>query len=269
MSNRVEYSSPVAPSATPSGSIWGQMPMEDIILHGRGYHYFNDFIDTPTFSGTTAQVGIKPFLDTGTTLQGIPTEVGGVLQASCADGTDEDQVSFQVGDTTAAYAKISSTAGKKLAFEYRVRIDSAAIADHNFFVGLVEEGSSADSFMTDATGALADKDLIGFRTLAASPSELDTVYKKAGQTIVEVDDNVTTLALATWYKLGLVFDPTDSAKALKYYVDGVEVASAPATVLDDATFPDGEEMALLFCVKATAAAVKTMSIDWVKFAQVR
>lgn len=270
MSNRVEYSSPVAPSAIPSGSIWGQMPMEDIILHGRGKYYYNDFtVDAPTFASATAQLGMITYQDTGVTVAPLATDDNGVLQIAGADA-DNDEGSIQFGVTTAVYAKIASTGGKKLAFEMRVKNNSAALTDSAFFCGLAEEASAVADILVNNTGALkTTADFIGFRTLCASPSELDTIYQKASQTAVEPDDNVTTVVADTWMKLGLVFDPTDSAKAIRYYVDGVEVASVAASALDDATFPDGEEMALLVALKAGEAVEKKFAIDWVKFAQVK
>jgi hypothetical protein len=152
----------------------------------------------------------------------------------------------------------------------RVKNNSAALTDSAFFCGLAEEGTAIDQILVTDTGALkTTADFIGFRTLCASPSEIDAVYLKASQGVVEVDDNAATLVRDTWTKLGLLFDPSNSAKALRYFVDGVEVASAAATVLDDATFPDGEEMAMLIALKAGEAVEKKLAIDWVKFAQVK
>ena len=268
MSNRVEYSSPVALSNVPSGAIWQNMPMDDIIIHGRGRHYFNDFdVYAPTFATATAQCGMITYQDTGVTVKPIATDFNGVLEIAGADA-DNDEGSIQFGVTTAVYAKIASTAGKKLAFEMRVKNNSAALTDSAFFVGLAEEGTAIADILVNDTGVLkTTADFIGFRTLCASPSELDTIYQKASQTPVEPDDNITTLVAGTWYKLGLLFDPSNAAKAIRYFVDGVEVASVAASALDDATFPDGEEMAMLVALKAGEAVEKKLHIDWVKFAQ--
>ncbi len=270
MSNRVEYSSPVAPSDAPSGAIWGEIPLEDIILHGRGRYYYNDFtVDSPTFASATAQNGMITYQDTGVTIKPIATDYNGVLEIAGADA-DNDEGSIQFGVTTAVYAKIASTGGKKMAFEMRISPTTATLTDTAFFAGLAEEGSAIADILVNDTGALkTTADFIGFRTLCASATELDTVYQKASQTLVEPDDNVETLVTGTWYKLGLLFDPTNTAKAIRYFVDGEEVASVAASALDDATFPDGEEMALLVAIKAGEAVEKKFKIDWVRFAQVR
>ncbi len=273
MSNRVEYSSPVAPSSAPSGAIWGQMPLEDIILHGRGRYYYNDFtVNAPTFASATAQDGMITYQDTGVTIKPIATDENGVLQIAGADASN-DEGSIQFGVTTAVYAKVASTSGKKMAFEMRVKNNGSALTDAAFFCGLAEEASAVADILVDSTGVLkTTADFLGFRTLCASPSEIDTIYQKASQTPVEPDDNAGTLVLDTWIKLGLVFDPTDSAKAIRYYIDGVEVASVAASALDDATFPDGEEMALLVATKkgdSSTTVEKKFAIDWVRFAQVK
>ena len=274
MSNRVEYSSPVAPSSAPSGAIWGQMPLEDIILHGRGRYYSNDFlVETPaSFSSNTPLNGMHTYQDSGVTMAPLATDENGVLQIAGADASN-DEGSIQFGSTTVVYAKVASTGGKKLAFEVRVKNNGSALTDAAFFCGLAQEASAIADILVDSTGALkTTADFIGLRTLCASPSEIDAVYLKASGGVVEVDDNVGTLVLDTWVKLGYVFDPSDSAKAHRYYVDGVEVASAPLSVTDDATFPDGEEMALLIATKkgdSSTTVEKKFAIDWVRFAQVK
>lgn len=272
MSNRVEYSSPVAPTSAPSGAIWGQMPMEDIILHGRGRYYFNDFgVGTPaSFTSNTPLIGMHTYQDTGATIAPLVTDENGVLQLTTVDALDNDEASIQFGGNKTVYAKIASTGSKKLAFEMRVKNNSAALTDSAFFCGLAEEGTAIADILVNDTGALkTTADFIGWRTLCASPSELDAVYLKASGGVIEVDDNAATLVIDTWTQLGYVFDPDNSAKAHKWYVDGVEKASAAFSVTDDTTFPDGEEMALLIALKAGEAVAKKFAVDWVKFAQVK
>ena len=81
-----------------------------------------------------------------------------------------------------------------------------------FFIGLADQAAAAADFMTDNDGAIeSDEDVIGFRTLAATPTELDALYQTANATLVESDGNCATLAASTttgWRLLGLKFHGT-------------------------------------------------------------
>jgi hypothetical protein len=91
---------------------------------------------------------------------------------------------------------------------------------------------------------------------------LKFAYKKAGQTAVAVA-TAATIAAATWYKVGFVYDPGEvPARRIKYFVDNVEGTTyVTETNIATATFPDGEEMSPIFGVK-NVTDIMVQDLDW-------
>lgn len=244
----------------PSPAIWADCDVLEIIRNpGTGYHFFDDFLNPPTFASATSQSGYITYQDTGVTIKGLATEVGGVLQIAGADA-DNDEGSITTGANIAGMVKIASASGKKLWFEARVRFP--VITDWAMFIGLAEEGLAAADTLTDDTGATASKDLVGFRILTADPDGVDAIHRKAGQAEVVVLEEAQVAVAATWYKFGFKYEPNAGGTngTLRYFVDGVEVANI--TDVSITTFPDGEELALLLAIKTGAAVEKKYDMDW-------
>ena len=183
------------------------------------------------------------------------SSIGGVYVVT-TDGDDNDETTLTRAPV-AGNVKITVDSGSPVAFEARVKI--VEVADLAVFIGLTEEGLGAD-LMTDDDGIMADKDHVGFHILTATPTEIDAIYRKDGQTAVEVDGDTYT-SDAGWHRYGFNFDGAD---VLKYYVDGDEVCSA---TINTTTFPSGEELGFTIGIKTGEAVVKTYHIDWWDVAQ--
>lgn len=201
--------------------------------------------------------GMRSYEDTGGAITPVETTVGGVIKFTTA-ATDNNEVWLCNGGAKGAICKISESGHKRVRFEARVSFGQ--VTAHNWFVGLSEEGLAAANTITDA-GALADKDLIGFAVLEADPGNISCVIRKSGQAVVTVLAAAQAITADTFYKLGFVYDPK-ATKRIRWYVDGVEVASSDSAVIAAATFPDDEELGVLFGGKTGAAADKSMSLDW-------
>jgi len=235
-----------------------------------GYFFTDDFLNTPSLSSDADTAKYAAYIDTGATITQLATEVGGVCRI-VTDTTDEDEAWITTGGNSAGMGVISDTAGadKKLWFEARIRTSN--IADHCIFCGMAEEGLAGADTMVDATGVLkTTADFIGFRTLPGSPATLNFVYQKASQAIQTVITTAQTLVAATWYRVGFKYDPAeDTSKRIKIYVDGTEQTTyVTGTNIAAATFPDGEELALLLGKKSTTGGANSLDIDWWQFAQV-
>lgn len=242
----------------PSGAIWGKCDVLGMIEDpNKGFHFFEDFLNAPVFASATSQNGFITYQDTGVTIKGLATEVGGVLQIAGADA-DNDEGSIQTGGGNAGMVKFNSSAPKKIWFETRIRVSS--VDQVSIFAGLAEEGAAAANLMVDDTGVLVTtKDFVGFRTLVASPAAIDAVYQKGSQTLSTSAD-VDTLVADTWVKLGFYFNGSE----LKFYIDGELVRTVSDISLT--TFPDGEELAPLVALKASVASEKKLDIDWIRVA---
>ena len=233
----------------PSPRIWSDMPMvQSDWEYGQLARVRDDFCNFGTDEG-----GWYDYTDTGNTVTQLATEEGGVVRLSL-DATDNDESWLISGNNTAGFMKI--TAGKKFAFEARVRVNQ--IVDQALFVGLCEEAFAASDGFTDDSGVLADKDYIGFRVLTAAPAGLDTATRTSGdaaETVIQ--DGAQTLVAGTWYKLGMKCDGT----TITFYVDGVALGTTTTTA--GTGVPDGEELAVAFGLKNGTAAARTMDVDWV------
>lgn len=211
-------------------------------------------------SYTTGPSGYGVYGDVGASLTCRPVK-GGVVRLA-TDGTDNDEVWLTSGGNTGTIGAITSGSSDKVIFEAKVKFSSITTASK--FVGLGEEGLAAADTLSDA-GDLASKDLIGFHVNEDDADALTFVYRKAGQALQTVLTYDTALAADTWYNLGFVFDPdADAAKRLKIYINNAEQTTyVTATQIAAATFPSGEELAVLVGHKNSSAAANTTDVDLV------
>lgn len=267
LGSTVEYTGPS--TSGPSNLIWNRVP--DGFHEGKGgLIYFCDF--KAWFGTVAANVGAydsdagpwRSYEDTGGSVAALETAVGGVLKIT-TDTTDNDSIALSPGSATNVIAKITSGDTGFVAFEARIRANQAAA--QNFFVGLSEEGCAVTDFITDS-GALADKDLIGFACLEDDAGYIDAVYRKAGQTAQTTISQASAVTAAGWKKVGFVYDarfPTD--RRIRFYIDGVEQSTyVTSTNIAAATFPSGEELNLILAVGNSTTSAVRLDVDWVKLA---
>lgn len=250
-----------------SSDLWWDCPIREL-MHGfkDGTFHFNDFHDfggTVTSNVGTYSRGLKSYEDTGDVLSVIATETTGVLKLAIA-ATNNNESWITTGNNTGVLGKVTSLSGKRVWCEQRVKLGS--ILTQNLFIGAGEEGLAAAETITDA-GALASKDLIGFQVLEDDPGYFDTVYRKAGQTAQVVKNQAQAITADTYYKLGWKYtgpnkDLERGGERLEYWVNGVKLADyVTAAQIAAATFPTGEELALLFGGK-NANAANNHYLDW-------
>jgi len=233
-------------------------------------HFFDDFENFATHISDQNTQQYASYIDTGVTIQQLATidlsegEMG-VIEVAGNDA-DNDEGVLQAGGSTGVQVKISDTAGEDFMVVMEARMKKASIADNAlaFFLGLAEEGLTAAEALVDDTGAVPDKDLIGFSCQHDNGELVDTVYRKSGGALQTVGTSVDTLVADTWVKLGLVYNPrARSADRIKFYVNGKEQGDkVTGTNIAAATFPDGEELSLLLATKVGAAAESKFQMDW-------
>lgn len=254
----------------PSNELWSDCPWMEIDAGTvDGVAWYDDFttFGTLTAGGTLSTGRWTAVADTGGTVTALLTDPKGVI-AMTTDTTDEDEIYLMSGNNLFGTAVIPSTGGGNLWFEARVKVSTVTDGQLGFFIGLTEEAIVADQIV-DATGALASKDCIGFHVAAASGSACNWVYRKAGQTQQTALASAATLVADTYVKLGFKFlASNNSTKRIICYVDGVEKTTyITAANIAASTFPSGEEMLVSCLMKSMTAAAKTVSLDWVRFAQ--
>jgi hypothetical protein len=251
-------------SVGPSRNLWQKCPWDQIIRDPNiGYAFWDDFLNFGTHVSDQDVQQYSSYIDTGVTIKQLATEVGGVIEVAGNDA-DNDEGSISTGGNSGVMGKVTASSGKPLWFEARVK--KASIADNAlaFFIGMSEEGLAAADTLANDTGEVASKDFIGFQTLHAEGETILGIYRKAGQNKGTVTGATATLVADTYIKVGFYFD---GFSTLTYYINGLPVGTV--TDISAATFPNDEELALLWATKVGAAAESKAQIDWWRFAQKR
>lgn len=233
--------------------------------------FFIDFADFGVMASATSQGGFITYQDTGVTIQPGPAvdnsegEFGMVEVAG--NDADNDEGHLEMGAGTSGLVRIDPTVSERAVVAAEFRFKKASVADNALAValGLGEPGFAAADALVDDTGALADKDFIGFQTLHASGEEIDTIYRISGGSVVQIKDNAGTMVADTWIKLGLVYDPNGATnKKIKMFIDGVELGDSvtDAIIAAGTAFPTDEELTPVMLLKVGAAAESKGQLDW-------
>lgn len=256
----------------PSPAIWADFDKADLLRPGLSNHVFDDF------TNVVSDVSLY-YHSNGNTWKTIEDSGSVVAQSATAgrigaltltmDNTDNDEIYMQFGSATGNLFKLDASSGTKFWYECRFKVSVVTDSTYDLIVGLAEEGAAAADAITDAD-AYVDKDFIGFRVPAADGNGLDFFWKKSGQTEVELIADAATLVADTYVKVGFVFDPdAPTTKRIKVYVDGVESNTyGTYTQMAAATFPSGEELTPFFAIKAASGAIRVLTLDWVRAAQI-
>lgn len=268
MSNLIRY--PGLATREPSPAIFGDRLARCLANPGKGIAFFDDFTDLKQLaSGNTGQYA--SYQDTGVTIKGSPVVSiangqAGVLEVAGNDATN-DEGSIIVGGNAGAAFKITDDSGeaRPVMFEARVKKASVDNTGTGFLLGLIEEGMAVADAMVDNTLEIASKDFVGWQCLAADGDAAAAIYRKAGQAKATVAASSAALVADTWIKLGFVYDPSfPTDKRIKFFVNGVEIPYyVTGANIAGATFPDGEELTLIFATKnALTNTESKLYLDW-------
>lgn len=246
---------------------WESCPI-DLIQKGAvdGFYYFNDFngnyvlANNKTVQHLDSGVAGYTAATAGTTISMPADEPTGVAILNSTTTTEDAGISALGGLNTAGQVLLT---GRKTWIEGRVKVgpDAAGKDDVAAFFGLAEEALTAAGGVLAATGAMTDKDYLGFlHTLA--DEKWDGVYNTAGggAAVIHAADAHASVA-DTYVKLGIYCDGT----SVYFFVNGVQVGTALA--LTAAEVPDDQEMAFYFVHMNVGGDTSEAGIDWVGIAQ--
>lgn len=242
------------------------------------FGFFDDFMSFQAATLDGPYLMLETGGDGGITVEQVAdtSERKGIVALTMDAGTNEDEAVLQWGRGLGAPFKL---ADKDLAFECCIAVSAITASKWSIGVGLGEVGMGAtDALFADTTGALADKNFLGFVKLYAEAGVFDGAYKADGQTYqdgatkTKLNALATFTASATTYKK-LGFRYRAHPKTVEWYVDGVmpggltAPARLTATEIDAATFPDDVFLAPIIGAKGTTAAALTINMDWWACAQ--
>ena len=238
---------------------------------------FGFFDDFHTFNATTLVGPYANLLSAGCTaaLAADTATEKGVLALSLDGNAANDEAVLKWGGTLSAPFKL---ADKDLCFECRLAVSAITAAKWSWAVGLGQADMiTTDLLFVDTTGALADKNFLGFNHLQAEGAAVDGAYKADGQTYQNGAtktklDSLHTAVATEYVKLG--FRYRAHPKTVEFFVNGavpggnITPARLTATEIDAATFPDDVFLAPFIGVKDIAGnAALTISVDWWACAQ--
>jgi hypothetical protein len=257
----------------PTPAIWSRIPGGDLNVRqpvGDDFEYFQ-LQAAGKYHGAMPYTG---YIDTSNTIAQLATGGNLGICQLLTDATDNDEVWLQPGSASSVLGSINHASGTRglVAFECRFRVGSVADDVTAIFLGLAEEALAAADTKADNTGAMADKDYIGFNSVhtnsgtTGTNAKLTFVYNEAsGAGPITAIANVQTMVAATWYKVGFCYDPNAQAdKRITIYVDGVEQSTyvTDTAITTSTNFPDGEELAPLMGMKNGSGAIGSLDLDW-------
>lgn len=242
-----------------------------------GNSAFGFFDDFHTFNATSLDGPYMNLLTTGCTaaLAADTASAKGVLALAVdATGANDEAVIKWGGLASAPFL----LADNDLAFECRLAISAITAAKWSVAVGLGEANMIVtDGLFVDTTGALADRNFLGFSKLLAETNAFDGAYRADGQTYQDGSTNTRLDRLHlgvvnTYVKLGFRYH--SHPKLLEWYVNGqvpggnIAPARLTAAQIDAATFPDDAFLAPIIGIKSVAGdAVLAVNVDWWACAQ--
>lgn len=253
---------------SPSGSSY-QSPSGN-----QAFGFFDDFL---TFNATSLVGPYMNLLSAGCTaaLAADTATEKGVLALSIDGNAANDEAVIKWGGLLSAPFKL---ADKDLAFEARLSVSAITAAKWSWFIGLGQADMiTTDLMFVDSTGAMADKNFLGYSHLQAEGAAIDGAYKVNGQTYQDgaVKTKLDTLHSAvanTYVKLGFRYH--SNPRSVEWYVNGnvpggnITPARITASEIAAATFPKTSFLAPFIGIKDIAGnAALTVNVDWWACAQ--
>lgn len=209
----------------PSRAPWGNVGIFDPTIW---HSYTNDF-DAYTSAGwTVTTVGTTP-------TAALQNGDGGLLLLSTTAGATDSIFLDKVGESFAI------TAGKRAAFKTRIQMSDATNSD--ILVGLQ---------VTDTTPLDATDGIYFYKATGATSM---SVFFRKDATTGSTSAVVGSMANATWVNLAWYFD---GKSTLNYYLNDVQVGALSTT-----GFVPDTTMTISFGIKNGAAAIKTMTLDYI------
>jgi len=176
---------------------------------------------------------------------------------------------FATADNEAAEVQwpacpITSSGGQPWAIEARFKVSLIDNTKGGAFLGLMAGDTALAGDLIADGGTLADVGSIGFQWKEGDGDILDAVYDKASQTQNEHDDDWHTLVADTYVTVGLYYNGTTIAMYLNGTAAGTAISADDIAAAD---FPAADILVPTLTLKNAAADDVTVTLDWIKCAQ--
>lgn len=263
----------------PSNSLWQDCPVDELIADpAKGIYLYEDWKDFPLIGTQTTQIAHgrwKVFNSGSGTVVPVSTinsveMMSGAL--SIALDTDNDSGSIAQSYPNLLMTGLSTNSGK-LWFEACVGLNTLVTNSLGFMVGLAET-----ELWTLATGvpfnggdAITNSaSFIGFRKEEDGLGVVDTVYSDRATSFTNIGDAAVTISAAfTFIKLGMLYDPANADRCVRFFADGVELTTAMTrAALVALTNLDANALGIIMAVIADSAGTTGVFYNkWIRVAQ--
>lgn len=194
--------------------------------------YFTDFQDYVSGDFTTTRVGTTP-------TEALTDEAGGVLLLTTTAGATDSTFSQKKGES------FLLAAGKRAIFRTRFKGSDATTSD--MFCGLQ---------ITDTTALAVSDGVYFYKPTAAATMNL---YVADASSVITTSA-IATMANATHVDLAWYYDGVSS---VMYYVDNVLKGTVNVTTTTAGDLLPATELTVSYGIQNGAAAIKTMSLDFI------
>ncbi|MEN6336089.1 MAG: hypothetical protein ABFE01_17690 [Phycisphaerales bacterium] len=241
-----------AATAMPTEAIWSNFNLTGM----RSHPFSGSLLDCDFTHGEHPPEA--RFADTSSVINVLPGTAGeGILTIFATADNEAAEVQW-------TGCPITVSGGAAWALEARVKASQIANTKGGWFLGLMVAAAAPSGDLIVDAGTLQTEGSIGFQNKEGDGDILDLVYDTTGQAQNEHDDDYVTLVADTYNVLGLYCNGT----TIQGYVDGVLTGTAiSAADIAAADFPAGLIMVPTFCLKNAAADDVTITLDWIRVAQ--
>lgn len=265
----------------PSPNIWDDCPWNDIVegrsRDAQGTTFFDDFTHFPLVGTQTTQIaqGFYKVFNTGALTVTQAKQVNSINQPGgfITLGTDTDNDSASLAQSIPSFALSGATGTSgKLWFECRVLLNSILTNMNGMFVGLAETDlwTLATAVPFNAGDAINNgAAAIGFRKGEDGLGVWDTVTSDRATSFTNVGASATSVLANTWIKLGMVYDPERTSDIVRFYADGVQLATSlsAATLAATTNLKAGLFGLIIASVADSAGTTALPAMDWWRIAQ--
>lgn len=263
----------------PSPALWSRLDFDRCRWdrsYGIGYH--DNFVDLPLAPTLTTQIGFgkyKGYAASGCTIARVSAinsveTFGGALAFGL--DTDDDESAFGEAYNTFRLSGSATTSGP-LIFECCYAQNSIATNMAAVFFGLAESDAvtfgantpfnSADAITNTWSG-------VGFRILEDGLGVVDTVYTDRATSFTNVgDDEGGTLAANTFDNFGILYDPNNVSRCIRFFKNNRELTTAISrTTLTGMTNLDANNVGPMIAFAADSGGTSFAAyLKWWRVAQ--
>lgn len=284
--NKVDYKGNLSGADTdrgPSRNLWADCPIADIQEDPSiGILFFDDFLDFGIPATQTSEINLGRYkvYNTGSGQvisdamphSTTPGVIGGIVSMLC----DTDGDASVIG-TQACPFLLTTTQKGKLWFEARVATTSILTNMGQWFVGLAENyvatfGAATPLANADATASTLA--MIGFNRLEDGLAVLNTSYADHASSWTDIQaaanaSPLTQIVANTFIKLGMLFDPSNSTRCVRFFINGEECTTAMTkAALLATTHLDAKGLGFCMAFFADSAGTADYTYcDWVRICQ--